>query len=128
MQVVYEFVIEHLRGCILCNSTRLNDGRCSNELCCHTVCRTINVENRWRRVFSLSYGGIKTSNQVRLMGVIKTHQAHLVRASDSNGRLRKNFKTAGIWDRGLESGILTSQPSIKMSNFNPFEGSDHGLK
>ena len=80
------------------------------------------------RSFSLSYGGIKTSNQVRSMGVIETHRSHLVRASDSNERLRKNFKTAGIWDRGLESGILTSHPSIKMFNFNPFEGSDRGQK
>ena len=89
-----------------------------------TVRNTINVENRWRGVFSLSYGGIETSNHVRLTGIIETHRAHLVRSSDSNERLRKNFKTAGIWDWGLECGILTSHPSIKMSNFNQSASSD----
>ena len=78
--------------------------------------------------FSLSNGVIDTSNQVRLTGIIETHRAHLVRASDSNEWLRKNFKTAGIWDRGLESGMLTSHPSIEMSHINPSTSGDRCKK
>ena len=82
-----------------------------------TVLSKINVENRWRGVFSLSTGRTETSHKVRSMGIIETHRAHLVRASDSNEWLRKNFKTAGIsgsgtriWNTDITSTLQNVQP------------------